>query len=317
MKKLFVAILLLLTSLGGYANKIDSLNNDNDVRQLLLSLIKKTTPSSKSDNKINIVSWKKADFNNDKLTDLAVYAQINSYYPPHNYVIIDKGQGDFQSISITKAGDADARAPLEIIDINGKKAIIFKTVEYTEIYKKDDLQHPSPINELNPITTPITDTLVYNVNGFVEFNKHPVHHEIDSVIFHAGPCYGPCPIFYAKVDSRGVVRFEKDKPVKPVIVKDPWGKPGKTIRPQTYLVAKTKLTANETKELFDLIDYIDFKNLKNHYTVPWTDDVHGWIRVKYKDGTSKEIEDYGEKGTFGLSMLFGKFYELAKANKID
>jgi hypothetical protein len=49
--------------------------------------------------------------------------------------------------------------------------------------------------------------------------------------------------------------------------------------------------------------------------VPWTDDLTGIIRIAFKDGSSKTIDDYGEKGTFGLHALFSKLYALSKAKK--
>jgi hypothetical protein len=63
-------------------------------------------------------------------------------------------------------------------------------------------------------------------------------------------------------------------------------------------------------EILGLINYIDPVKLKDEYKVSWTDDQTAWLRVRFSDGTVKEIKDYGLKGSFGLRLLYNKFFEL-------
>ncbi|WP_214070000.1 DUF6438 domain-containing protein [Mucilaginibacter sp. dw_454] len=330
MRKLLLACCLMLSTFHLFANRIDELKTDSDVVRFLIplstSFTSKYAPQpiiqpidtilkylKKNDcfslaNTWGAKSWQKVDLNNDGLTDLIVICTRYSY---SNFVVLDNGNNTFKLIQLQYSSFSDEL--INAIQYKGKNLLVFHSIEEERIDKRPNFYR---------MQYPRTDTLVYKFDHFIELNEHPVKYDIDSVIFHAGVCYGPCPIFYTKLNSKGKIRFEKDKPVnvKLYFVKDPWGKPPKTAKaiiPKTYVVAKAKLTTGETNEIFDLINYIDFKHLKNKYAVSWTDDVHGWIRVKYKDGSFKEIEDYGERGTFGLSTLFSKFYAIAAANKVN
>jgi hypothetical protein len=44
--------------------------------------------------------------------------------------------------------------------------------------------------------------------------------------------------------------------------------------------------------------------------VGWTDDQTAWLRIRFSDGTVKEIKDYGLKGTFGLRLIYSIFFDL-------
>jgi len=329
MKKLFVILGLLLASLAASANKIDELKTDSDVVRFLIPLSPNFTSRYMPKLVIQPIdtiikyfqkndcfslaktwgakSWQKVDLNNDGLTDLVV---ICTRYRYSNFVVLDNGNNTFKLIQLQYSSFWNEL--INVIRYKGKNLIVFHSMEEERVDKRPAFYR---------MWYARTDTLVYKFDHFIEMNEHPIKYDIDSVIFHAGICYGLCPIFYAKLSNNGKIRFEKDKPVKPqtVVIKDPWGKPPKArnIKAQTYVVAKAKLTVKETNEIFDLINYIDFKHLKTKYAVPWTDDVHGWIRIKYKDGSFKEIEDYGERGTFGLSVLFSKFYTIAAANRVN
>jgi hypothetical protein len=66
----------------------------------------------------------------------------------------------------------------------------------------------------------------------------------------------------------------------------------------------------DLNEIHDIINYISIKNLKDYYSIGATDNYTCTIRIKFNDGSIKYISDYGEQGTFGLKLLYSKFFKL-------
>ena len=62
------------------------------------------------------------------------------------------------------------------------------------------------------------------------------------------------------------------------------------------------ILSNKTKDtLFQYLNDIDFPNLKDNYTVAWTDQPTNTLTILYDNGKSKvSLKDYGMKGSFGL-----------------
>ena len=69
-------------------------------------------------------------------------------------------------------------------------------------------------------------------------------------------------------------------------------------------ITLTKTDNDIAKAIVGLIQYIDIKSLRNKYFVTHTDDTTIFLKITFKDGTVKEIEDYGMIGSFGLSQLY-------------
>jgi hypothetical protein len=55
---------------------------------------------------------------------------------------------------------------------------------------------------------------------------------------------------------------------------------------------------------------MNLKSLQDNYRVPWTDDQTSWLKIKFNDGSVKEIQDYGLRGSFGLRLLYNIFFDL-------
>jgi len=52
------------------------------------------------------------------------------------------------------------------------------------------------------------------------------------------------------------------------------------------------------------------KELKNNYSVNWTDDQTSTLTIIFKDHSRKVIRDYGMQGTFGLSAMYTKLKKI-------
>lgn len=110
--------------------------------------------------------------------------------------------------------------------------------------------------------------------------------------FRTGYCYGSCPVFSIKIDKDRNAVYE-----------------AKTYNPKQGKFSAS-LEYDKSEAIFDLLNYLDVKKLNDTYSVSWTDDQTCWLRVKFSDGTVKEIRDYGLKGTFGLRLLYSVFLDL-------
>ncbi len=105
-------------------------------------------------------------------------------------------------------------------------------------------------------------------------------------------CFGTCPVFSIDVDVAGKATYTAGK------------------YSTEEGIFRSRINPNDLNQIRDLINYIGIKDLKDYYRVNWSDYPTCWITVKFDDGSSKKIEDYGELGTFGLRKLYKLFFEL-------
>jgi len=295
-KIITLIFLMFLFSLTVGANKIDSLRSDEDV-VAFLKMIDENFRSEKY-NKIDLRStemlrkemscngiaeqwqvnnWEKTDFNQDGLTDLLV---ILYWYDYGVYAVIDKGNNNFR---------------LETLTYN-----IYKKCELAKPVKLNDEQLLLIYQEKTSGGTggqPVkmvyeTDTLIYKYGGFVEYNKLHPEHKIDSIQFRTGFCFGSCPVFTIRFDKTGNAEYDAG----------------------SYNPKQGKFTTTLKKENLDrilgLVNYMNVKSLQDNYRVPWTDDQTSWLKIKFTDGSIKEIQDYGLRGSFGLRLLYNIFFDL-------
>ncbi len=289
-------ILLLQIDQSAWANKIDSLRTDAQVVEFLKS-INENFRSSKY-NKIELRStetlrkeqdcdgiaelwqvnnWEKADFNGDGHTDLLVTLY---WYDYGVYAVMDRGNNKFELITIPYNIHDPCKLAKSIV-VGGKEMLLF----YGRKPTRDSVGgNYKAVNQV--------DTLVYRSGDFVELNSNPASLEIDSVQFDAGYCFGSCPVFKISFDKSGHAVYDAGS-YNP--------KQGKF---------STTLKKKDLQEIIDLINYLGVANLKDDYSVSWTDDQPAHLRVKFKDGTIKQIRDYGMRGTFGLRLLYNKFFAL-------
>lgn len=127
--------------------------------------------------------------------------------------------------------------------------------------------------------------------------------------YEAGACFGSCPIFKITINpdrtavleaehfnfSKGFSKSEFDKP-----------------REGTF---KATIKEADYNKLISLLDGLNVKSLNEKYGERnITDLPTSYLRVNFADGTSKNVEDYGKKGTEKLSQLY-KFFEDLRTNQ--
>lgn len=293
-KSFLIVLLFSLFANVGFANKIDSLKTDDDV----LAFLKEINPDFRSEkyNKIELRStatlrqdlncdgiadqwqinnWEKADFNGDGLTDLVI---MPYWYDYGVYVVIDNGDGTYKflTLSYNIYEKCELAKPIKLAD---QQLLLY--------YQKIQKRTSRGVRSFGQ-----TDTLIYKYGGFVELNRHPSDYNIDSIEFRTSSCYGSCPVFSIAMDKNGNAVYKA----------------------QVYNPKQGKFTATIKKENLDditgLINYISANNLNDNFKVSWTDDQTCWLRIHFSDGSVKEIQDYGLKGTFGLRLVYSMFFDL-------
>ncbi|MCX8534309.1 DUF6438 domain-containing protein [Chryseobacterium luquanense] len=130
-----------------------------------------------------------------------------------------------------------------------------------------------------------------------------------TIEYEAGACFGSCPIFKMTINpdrtavleaehfnfSQGFSKGEFDKP-----------------REGTF---KTTIKEEDYKKLTALLDGLNVKTLNEKYgTRNITDLPTSYLRIKFSDGTDKNVEDYGKRGTEKLTAAY-KFFEDLKHNQ--
>lgn len=301
MKFTLTIIFFLLRNLV-FANSIDSLQTDNDVVHFLKRIDKRFTsdkyrqlqilPTSTMRQKLNcdsiaekwnINNWEKVDFNGDNKTDLIV---TTFWYDFDVFVAIDKGDNTYQLIKLSKDVSQNCELGKPII-LNSEQLLLFYRIrnEYNE-----------PIKDISDFKlTSRIDTLVYKYGGFIERNKTSASYNISKIEYHTSSGWtGISPIYTLKIspDKKGIFAATSENPKKNI----PPGKVNNEI----------------VNSIVELIQYINIKNLRNKYLVAWTDDTTIFLRITFRDGTVKEIEDYGMIGTFGLNQLYELLFMLSK-----
>ncbi|WP_426473527.1 DUF6438 domain-containing protein [Chryseobacterium balustinum] len=130
-----------------------------------------------------------------------------------------------------------------------------------------------------------------------------------TIEYEAGACFGSCPIFKITInpDRTAVLEAEHFNFSKE-FSKGEFDKP----REGTF---KTTIKEKDYKKLTALIDDLNIKNLNEKYgTRNITDLPTSYLRIKFEDESSKNIEDYGKRGSEKLSILY-KFFEDLKHNQ--
>ena len=130
-----------------------------------------------------------------------------------------------------------------------------------------------------------------------------------TIEYEAGACFGSCPIYKMtiKADRTAVLEAEHFNFSKG-FSKGEFDKP----REGTF---KTTIKEVDYKKLITLLDGLDLKSLSDKYgSRNITDLSTSYLRVKFNDGSSKNIEDYGKRGTEKLKIVY-QFFEDLKHNQ--
>lgn len=281
-----------------FGQKIDDLNTNKKVAKFLKKEInKKYTFTEVFDKEIeadeedfeNYV--KKIDLDNNGFTDLVV----NAYVPL--IIILNNGDKDYKELNFRNTKFFSDNEPKldSIAEIGKEKVLIFQT----EIHEYDDAEYPNIVIKKseweNRNIVYKVDSLYVKFGELVEYKSNNTKLEkIKEVHFSSTGCFGTCPIFEIKLDSKrnldyNGIRFTNHPGLK-----------------------KIKLNQTDYDNLFGLIEYSELKKLKDSYSVNWTDDQTGILKVIYENGDVKEIQDYGLQGTINLKAIYKKLFEINK-----
>lgn len=232
-------------------------------------------------------TFKEGDFNHDGIKDLLVYGRAHitqereSYEESEIVVLIgDKRRprkADFSNRYFSRWIGEIAPHP-KVITIDRRDYIL---IQYN--VSKSDFPDETRY-----------DTLFIKDDHAIPFAMKPATKEIAAISFSTTPCFGPCPVFEMTISKNLDVEYNGIDHVK---------KKGEH---------ELRIDQKDWDYLTTVISSIKIETLSNQYEVPWTDDQTGHLTVTFKDGTKKSIEDYGLRGTVGLSILYDYFFELRK-----
>ena len=292
--KLIILITFILISNFVIANSVDSIQSDNDVSVFLkridkrflsdkdrpLQILPTATIRQKLNcdsiaDKWNINNWEKIDFNSDNKTDLIV---TTFWYDFDVFVAIDKGDNTYQLIQLSK--DVFQNCELgKPIQLNSEQLLLFYRFKSEYNYPSKDFLDFKQISRI--------DTLVYKFGGFIEKQMMSASYDISEIEYHTSSGWtGISPIYKLRITRRGKATF------------------GATSNNPKEMIPVRKVKKEVVKAISDLIQYINVKKLKDDYLVNWTDDTTVFLKITFRDGTIKEIVDYGLIGTFGLNQLY-------------
>ena len=130
------------------------------------------------------------------------------------------------------------------------------------------------------------DTLFVHNNKQMIYATHPVRLAIESVKFSTTQCFGTCPVFQLTIDKNGSVSYKGIQYVNKM---------------GDYTLSMSK---PELSHFISLLAAINPPLLSDHYSVDETDNPTIYLTVRYTNGQTKSIEDYGERGTYGLTVLY-------------
>lgn len=110
-------------------------------------------------------------------------------------------------------------------------------------------------------------------------------------------CFGTCPVFGITIypDRNATWNAEMYNKIKNRNISGTFS---------------AKITEDKYNDIVHLLNYMDFENLRNSYSVNWTDDQSCTLKITYDNGKVKSISDYGLTGTFGLNRVYQLLFAL-------
>jgi hypothetical protein len=278
MRPVFAILLcLFLMPLRLFANEIDDLRTAEDVQRFLVQKINPdwTAASVIEGTPEDTLTYGKGrffklDLNGDGLTDLLVNGNLF-------FAIIDKGAGQYERHDIDRGSRSDKHTLRNIIRLNNTPMLVIR---------KHDIFTPERDSAAKP------DTLVFRYGGFMEYNSKVKPVKIKAISFTGEACFGSCPVFELNIKADRSATFNA------IEYNDRQGKFQGRIDTAAY------------NQLLETLSYIKAASLKSSYRVPWTDDRTVTLVVRFANGKTKKITDYGAIGTYGLAHLYRQLQAL-------
>lgn len=135
-------------------------------------------------------------------------------------------------------------------------------------------------------------------------NKSAKYSKIE---YEAGACFGFCPIFKITInpDRTAIIDAERFTFTEGRS-KDEFSSP----KEGTF---KSTIAQRDYNQLVAILNSLNLKSLKNYYGNKNISDLPtSNLKITFADGTQKNIEDYGKRGTPELDKLYDFIEELRK-----
>lgn len=284
LRKITIILILFFTANLTLANYIDGLITNEDVQKFLVKKVNRKwkdeiffdSTEKKDTSVFGKGKFFKIDIDNNGLTDLV----INGRY---FFVVTDNGNGNYVSHFIDRGSFMDVRYTLKNIVVKNKiRLLIIGSYNADNFEKNDDNK---------------TDTIIMKFGGLYEYNSTPDNFNIEEISFSTTHCYGTCPVF------KLLIKADRTAEYNAIEYNDKKGK------------FKTVIDTATFNKLLQTINYLNLTSLKDQYNVNWTDDQTSTLEVKFNNGQTKNISDYGMIGTFGLENLYDQLFALRKTQK--
>jgi hypothetical protein len=247
---------------------------------------------------------KKIDLDNNGFTDLVV----NAYVPL--IIVLNNGDKGYKELNFRNPKLFSDNEPQldSIAEIGNKKVLVFETkieeyddTEYPNIkirQNQEALSYNNKTKESEWVLRDIkfkVDSLTVKYGELVTYKQNvPKVDTIKELHFSTTDCYGSCPVFEIKLTSDRKLEYN-----------------GKRFTNYSGL-KNFELNQSDFENLIGLIEYSDINELENFYSVNWTDDQTGKLKIVYDSGDIKEIQDYGLQGTINLQAIYKKLFEINK-----
>jgi hypothetical protein len=292
MKKIFTLLSSILTfvSTSVLANDIDLLKTDRDVEKFIHAQFPALSDArlayknflypdfikQRIADSLGVKLWQKADFDNNGKSDMLAYISTGG----QNYLIavVDEGVS-FSAHFISKWPFAEIYFPIVKKADKGTFLILYKTCAFCH-----------GTNE-NSVTA---DTLIYKFGNFIERTTTPPDYKIEKIEFSTGACEGTCPVYTITIQPSHKAYYNA------ISYNDTTGQFSGIIDTLHY------------NKLVRILNYLDFAKLRDNYTVLWKDAPQCTLLITYDGDKTKKIQDYGEVGTQGLSVIYNMLSDLRK-----
>ncbi|MFK7750840.1 MAG: DUF6438 domain-containing protein [Kordia sp.] len=228
----------------------------------------------------------KEDFDGNGYTDLVVTGE---YY-----------KNQLEVIALMNSG----KETYTVIPLDLRRAEDFPT--YPKLVYKNQLpvielyssHNYAPVQE-NGISK---NTLVYEFGSFIDYMEPSETYQISKIEFRANGCHGACAVFELVLndDSNATFKAEHYNFSKEPIT-DFNDKEG-------YF--KTTIDKEKHAEICKIIEYLQIKNREDRYFSGSFHHPSCVLKVHFKNGSAKTIDDIGLVGSNGLYYLYTKFYDL-------
>lgn len=291
------------------SSKIDSINTDEQVKNYISSIdtnfkrfypnniqLVKSLNSPRLDSIMKSVakdlginkSFYKTDFDNNGYTDLLVLGGWGETYQYDSYVVMNFGT-KMRPKLISMNNNIQLLVIPEIVSNENTPFLIMHSPGKT-------YRIPSKLSDT------ISTKLIYKHGGFTEYNKQPSNNHIDKIEFKTSGCFGTCPIYQLTINKNRSAtflaehyNFNKERR-------------NNTFKKEGHF--NGEINDTDYKQLLNLLKYINFENLKDEYSVNWTDAQSSTLTITYNNGKTKTIEDYGMIGTYGLKSVYDLLAEM-------